>query len=98
MVIKKSLTGTSNLIITAMACFLLSSILISSSNRLDAGASSTSMLQYKWMATKLPPGSSGAIIGDVNADGIEEILHAGIGRVTLLSGKNGSRLWSVFDS
>jgi len=57
----------------------------------------TKILQQKWVATNVPAGASGVLIADINNDGLEEVLHAGIGGVVALKGTDGSVIWKVSD-
>jgi len=62
--------------------------------------STTQILSQKWVAlgSAIPRGSSGVIIGDINGDGLQEIIQAGIGGVVALKGTDGSVIWSFSGS
>ena len=59
---------------------------------------SSEVLQLKWTATGLPRTRSGVLIADVLGDAREEIVQAGVGKVVVLDGGNGSVIWSASDS
>jgi len=54
----------------------------------------TLVLEPKWTVQSLLGGASGVLITDVNKDGMEEVIHAGSGRVTCLNGSNGAVIWT----
>lgn len=59
----------------------------------------TTVLTFKWRVDNLYQGTSGVLTYDVNGDGIEEVVYVGgrlgEGSVTMLSGLNGTVLWST---
>jgi hypothetical protein len=59
---------------------------------------SSKILQLKWTAIGLPRTRSGVLIADVLGDAREEVIHVGVGKLTVLNGSNGSPIWSVSDS
>ena len=67
-------------------------------NKTFSFTTTTKILQQKWVASGVPYGASGVLIADVNGDGLEEVIHAGIGGVVALRGTDGSVIWKVVDS
>jgi hypothetical protein len=61
-------------------------------------SATSKVLQLKWTATGLPTTRAGVLIANVLGDAREEIIHAGVGKITVLDGSNGSPIWSVSDS
>ncbi|MCJ7608753.1 VCBS repeat-containing protein, partial [Candidatus Bathyarchaeota archaeon] len=49
----------------------------------------------KWSKTGTPGGGMGIVIGDINNDGIMEIIKSGTGRTMAIRGTNGETVWSV---
>jgi len=66
-------------------------------NKTYSLTTTTKILQQKWVATNVPSGASGVLIADINNDGIEEVIQAGIGGVVALNGTDGSIIWKVSD-
>ncbi len=56
------------------------------------------ILQLKWKTTGLPQTRCGVLIANLVGDASEEVVHAGIGRITVLDGNTGSVIWSKLDS
>ena len=58
----------------------------------------TTILKHKWTTTRLPRGSSGVLIADVIGNGLEEVIYAGKGGVTVLNGTDGNVIWAFPDN
>jgi len=67
-------------------------------NKTFSFTTTTKILQQKWVASNVPYGASGVLIADVNGDGLEDVIHAGIGGVVALKGTDKSIIWKVSDS
>jgi len=67
-------------------------------NKTFCFTTTSTILKQKWLSSPVPVGVSGVLIADVNHDGIEEVLQAGIGGVVCLNGTTGKVIWNVSDS
>ncbi len=67
-------------------------------NKTFSLTTTTKILQQKWMIKTGYKGVSGVLAADVNRDGVDEVIHAGLGGVIVLNGIDGSVLWNVSDS
>src|SRR4030042_4291597 len=67
-------------------------------NKTFSLTTTTKILQQKWMVKTGYGGVSGVLAADVNGDGVEEVIHAGLRGVKVLNGIDGSILWNVSDS
>lgn len=57
-----------------------------------------SVLVPKWTAKGLGGSDSGVLIYDVNNDSKEEVIYAGVGKITVMNGTNGKVIWQKTDS
>ena len=75
-----------------------------SSNGVDWGVNTYSftttstILTQKWVSYAGSSGVHGVLIADINDDGYEEVIHAGVGRLDAFNALTGATIWSQFDS
>lgn len=62
---------------------------------LSVQISNPTVLNLKWTVSNLPRTYKGPAIGDINNDGINEVIFAGANRTAAYRGTNGTPIWSV---
>jgi hypothetical protein len=78
----------------AFTLVILVSLLITPSLFTSQTAEAAAVIQLKWKAV-VPGGGIGLVIGDVNHDGVQEVIWAGSDRCVALKGTGGSMVWNV---
>ena len=67
-------------------------------NKTYSFTTTTSILEQKWIASGLPRTRHGVLIADLTGDSSEEVVYGGTGSITVLSGIDGSKVWTFSDS
>jgi len=53
------------------------------------------VLTSKWTRTSMPGGGEGIVIGDIDNDGIQEVVYSASNRAVALRGTTGATVWDV---
>ena len=57
----------------------------------------STVLTRKWTSSLAAPSEAGVLIGDINNDGLQEIVKAGTGKIIALRGQTGALIWTYTD-
>jgi len=63
-------------------------------NKTCSFTTTSKVLRYKW-ESRTRPSTGSVLIADIDGNGLEEVVHAGEGGVSVLNGTDGSIVWSV---